>query len=197
MGARVDPVSRYARSYRGLLRLYPGEFRARYGAEMVGLFADQLREAEASNRPFTSARLWARSVLDLLATAPRQHFEKESPVPQPAEISSAALGTTPRRTSDVVVRAVLGLLPAWVFLILVAVSPHLMDPILENPPGIVGLPLGILILAAALVVMASGLVVLRRASSVMSMILGFVGLTLPATVVVILAPALVLALQNG
>jgi hypothetical protein len=89
------------------------------------------------------------------------------------------------------------LLPAWVFLILVAVSPHLMDPILENPPGIVGLPLGILILAAALVVMASGLVVLRRASSVTSMILGFVGLTLPATVVVILAPALVLALQNG
>jgi hypothetical protein len=179
------------------LRLYPDEFRARYGAEMVGLFAEQLRDAEALDRPFASAFVWARSVLDLLATASGQHLEKEGHVPQPAEVPSGALGMTHRRPTDAVMRVGLGLLPVWAFLIRVVGAPSSMDPILEYPPGIVGLPLGLLILAAALCVMVLGVVVLRRASSATSTLLAFVGLTVPPTVVAVAAPALVLALQNG
>ncbi len=57
------------RLYRGLLRLYPSEFRHRFGDEMVQLFADQLRDARAPRARFGSARTWIRTLGDLAVTA--------------------------------------------------------------------------------------------------------------------------------
>lgn len=186
----------HERAYNRLLRLYPGEFRAHYGAEMARLFADQVRDAEASRRPFAFAALWARSVVDLLATASKEHLEKEHPVPQPVDVTSAALVPEPRRIPNGVLRVLLGLLPMWILVIRVVAVPGSMDPVLENPSALGGLPAGIVLLGAALVVMAIGVVVLRRPSSTRSTLLAFVCLTLPSTVVIVLAPAIILVVQN-
>ena len=52
---------RAAKLYRGLLRVYPRRFRDEYGADMVLLFTDQLRDEPA-------LRVWARGVIDLAIT---------------------------------------------------------------------------------------------------------------------------------
>jgi hypothetical protein len=60
---------RAARVYGGLLRrLYPRRFRDEYGADMVLLFAEQLRDEPAM-------RVWARGVIDLAITVPARHLE--------------------------------------------------------------------------------------------------------------------------
>lgn len=61
-----------------------------------------------------------------------------------------------------------------------------------NPPDTLGLPLGVVLVGAALAVKAIGVVALNRASSNRSAQLAFVGLTLPAAIVIVVAPALIL-----
>jgi hypothetical protein len=190
-------MTRYERIYGRLLRLYPDEFRGRYGAEMTQLFADQLRDATASGQPLAAVTLWARSVADLLVTVPGQHLEKEVPVPQPANVAAADLSIGPSRWQHPVARRLLGLLPLWVLLVEIVVAPAMLQPLLDNQPGIIGLPAGLLLLAPTFAVMAMGVVLLRRASSIWSAVLAFVGLTLPSTVSNVMAPAIVLALPTG
>ena len=87
------PMSRHERAFRRLVRLYPAAFRAEYEDQMVGLFADQLRDSRTSGDTRAVARLWAQTLIDLVATAPQEHLRKESPVLQPVEPASAP--TTP------------------------------------------------------------------------------------------------------
>jgi hypothetical protein len=54
--------------YRGLLRLYPRDFRLEYGEDMSQLLALQLRDENA-------ARVWGRTVLDLALTVPSLRLE--------------------------------------------------------------------------------------------------------------------------
>jgi putative ABC transport system permease protein len=61
------------RLYRLLLRLLPADFRAEFGHEMEGVFAEQ-RDA-AARRPWLVSRLWLRTVGGILAVAPRQHAD--------------------------------------------------------------------------------------------------------------------------
>jgi putative ABC transport system permease protein len=56
-----------ARLYRCLLRLYPGEFREEYGAEMACLYRDRARDEGA-------LKLWLALLADLLRTAPREQL---------------------------------------------------------------------------------------------------------------------------
>jgi hypothetical protein len=56
------------RAYRVLLRLYPGGFRRAYGTEAERVLRDLLRD-ERRRGPLGLPRLWARVLLDLLATA--------------------------------------------------------------------------------------------------------------------------------
>jgi len=57
--------------YTILLRAYPREFRREYGSQMVLLLLDCQRDARtaASRR-----RLWLRTLVDLIFTAPREHL---------------------------------------------------------------------------------------------------------------------------
>ena len=55
-------------AYRGLLRLYPRTFRDEFGADMVLLFREQLRD-----EPIW--RVCGRGVLDLVITIPIRHVE--------------------------------------------------------------------------------------------------------------------------
>ncbi len=54
--------------YRTMLWLYPRRFRQEYGPDMALLFANQLRDEAA-------ARVWARTVVDLVISVPNRHLE--------------------------------------------------------------------------------------------------------------------------
>lgn len=90
------PRASHERAYRGLLRLYPAEFRARYRDEMVQLFCDQLRDARAAGRPAGTTRTWVRTLGDLAITAALEHIQGDRTVAhslaQPPSITARALG---------------------------------------------------------------------------------------------------------
>ena len=74
----MDPVSASPEHlYRSLLRLYPTEFRARFGDEMVQLFGDQLRDARTGAAGGGMARTWLRTLGDLLVTAVTEHARRD------------------------------------------------------------------------------------------------------------------------
>ena len=56
------------RAYRHAVRLYPRAFREEYGADLVALYADQLRDEP-------SWRVAARGSIDLMLTVPNRHME--------------------------------------------------------------------------------------------------------------------------
>jgi putative ABC transport system permease protein len=64
---------RAADVYRALLWCYPAEFREEYGTEMVGAFAEQLREAHRSAGRVAAARIWVGTFVDIIPTAFREH----------------------------------------------------------------------------------------------------------------------------
>lgn len=62
------------RLYRTLLWCYPARFRREYGAEMVGAFAEQVREARQHGGWPAETSIWLKTLFDLLLTAPREHY---------------------------------------------------------------------------------------------------------------------------
>lgn len=62
------------RVYRLLLLAYPSDFRREYGSCMVQLFRDCCRDNTRDSRSGLS-RLWLRTLLDLVQTAPKEHWE--------------------------------------------------------------------------------------------------------------------------
>ena len=78
------------RAYRLLLRLLPADFRAEFGAEMEGVFAEE--RAATARRPWLVSRLWLRTIGGILVTAPRQHADV---LAQDATYASRSLARTP------------------------------------------------------------------------------------------------------
>lgn len=68
------------RAYRGLLRLYPAEFRQRFSEEMVQLFSDQLRDARTRGAPAGSAMTWLRALGDVAITAASERIRRSRTV---------------------------------------------------------------------------------------------------------------------
>src|SRR5262245_34298946 len=60
--------------YRALLWCYPAPFRREYGAEMAGAFAEQVRDARQHGGWPAETSIWLHTLLDLLLTAPREHY---------------------------------------------------------------------------------------------------------------------------
>ena len=65
----TTPAGGQERVYRSLLRLYPADYRARFGDQMVQLFGDQLRDNGTT-------RTWLRSAADLATTAVSEHLRR-------------------------------------------------------------------------------------------------------------------------
>lgn len=76
-GRNMARGSASERLYRGLLRVYPADFRARFGEEMAQLFADQLRDARAPDARAGAAQTWIRTLGDLVVTAISEHRRKD------------------------------------------------------------------------------------------------------------------------
>ncbi|HYN70282.1 MAG TPA: hypothetical protein VEX41_08735 [Candidatus Eisenbacteria bacterium] len=78
------------------MRFYPGEFRARYGDEMVQLFGDQVRDASASGRRSGPATVWLRTAIDLVTSATSEHLRRDRTMAhslaEPPSMATRALG---------------------------------------------------------------------------------------------------------
>ena len=59
------------RLFRLLLRCLPSDFRADYAGEIEQTFRAQRHDAQ---RERSSFRLWAETIVDVMSTAPREHF---------------------------------------------------------------------------------------------------------------------------
>ena len=186
---------RHLRAYRALLRCYPRRFRADYRDEMTRLFADQLRDARSTEGTVGVARLWWRSLVDLVVTAPGQHLEPEevlvaSPVGAPEQPSVRRVAV-PRRVAILV-----GLIPLWLIVVLSVFAPGFMDPLYANPPGIAGLPAGMVLMGVAIAWMAVGVALIAVAHSVRVQLAAYLIFAVPAVMLILFGPATILIIQN-
>jgi hypothetical protein len=183
-------VNRHERAFRRLIRLYPASFRAHYEDQMTGLFADQVRDARTSGSPLALTRLCAHTLIDLIATAPRQHLREEAPVLQPVE--PAAAPTTPTRTPLQRVAVVVASVPVILWAALWVVAPGFMEPVMSNPPAVLGLPAGFFLVAFSGGMALFGWLVARRTQTLGVALGALAFLTLPALLLIVMAPALIL-----
>jgi hypothetical protein len=184
----------HQRLYRRLLRLYPAEFRHEYENEMRRLFAEQLWDARRSGGGRKAiAALWSRTLLDLAATAPRQHLERTSRVRQPVE--GPPVGLFDRRPPRPLRQVSLGLMPLLA-LLATGIASGASDGLLEKPPEALGLPLGVVLVGLGLGLMVIGLVALRSTSSARSAGLSLILFTAPATAILGLTTGLIATMQH-
>lgn len=64
------------RVYRGLLALYPNDFRRRFGDDMVQLFHDKLRDARSRHAAGGALATWMALVGDAIANASLEHLRR-------------------------------------------------------------------------------------------------------------------------
>lgn len=187
-------MSRQLRAFRRLLRLYPADFRARYEEQMVGLFIDLVRDTSTSGQRAPLVRLWASTIVDVLASAPKEHLRKETAVLQPVE--PAVVTAAPDQPPLHRVAVVLASVPVILGVIVWIVAPGFMEPALSNPPAILGLPAGLIIFAFAFGMALLGWLVVRRSSSTIVWSGALLFLTVPALALIFMTPALILVLIN-
>ena len=185
-------MSRHERAFRRLLHLYPTAFRAEYEDQLVGLFGDQLRDYRISGGTGAVVRLWAHTLIDLAATAPQERLRKESPVLQPVE--SAPAPTTAMRSPMQRVAVVVASVPVVMLPALWVVGPGYYDTVGFNPPAVIGLPMGIVIVACAGGMAVFGWLVARRAQTLGVALGALAFLTIPALLMIVMAPLLILFL---
>jgi putative ABC transport system permease protein len=71
------------RMYRGLLRVYPVDFRKGYGSDALELFRDRLREARASGGSLGVAWLWLRTIPNVLLHGVLERYSDYRRLPSP------------------------------------------------------------------------------------------------------------------
>jgi hypothetical protein len=134
--------SRHVRTYRALLRVYPRRFRADYAEEMCRVFAQQLHYARVTEGWPGVVRVWARSLVDLVTTAPTEHFDEDKLVASPV----GASGWHPTQDASPPDRrwVLVGLGPVWALLAVLFLPGDWGNPIVlsSNPPSFLGLPPG-------------------------------------------------------
>lgn len=187
-------MSRHERAFRRLVRLYPASFRAQYEDQMVGLFADQLRDSRTSGTTLAVARLWAHTLIDLVATAPPERLRKESPVLQTVEPTNASAveAKSPLQRIAVVIASVPLILWAAVWV----VFPDFMEPVFSVPPAVLGFPLGVVIITVAGGMALFGWLLSRHTRSVRFALGAVAFLTIPALLLIVMTPALILIIVN-
>lgn len=91
---------------------------------------------------------------------------------------------------------IFALMPLWVFLIVATFSSEFFADLQIVPPDVLGIPLAIVVEVAALTWMLIGLAVISRVRSRLIESVSLTVFTIPATVVVILAPGVIGILQS-
>ncbi|MEO7358765.1 MAG: hypothetical protein ABI120_00450, partial [Gemmatimonadaceae bacterium] len=81
--------SRSDRTYSTLLRLLPKEFRREYEQDMREFFMEKLRDVRERSGTFGVARLWGRTLVDIVVTACIEHVATLRAGATPASIARA------------------------------------------------------------------------------------------------------------
>ena len=90
----------------------------------------------------------------------------------------------------------LALTPLWLLVVVFAGSPLTFQTMFAARPDFYGAPWGLVVEAAALLWMVVGVFAIWNAKSKLVESLALLMFTIPATVVVVFTPAVILALQN-
>jgi hypothetical protein len=80
--------------------------------------------------------------------------------------------------------------------VLVLVPGGYYDPVFAKPPDILGVPLGLVVAGIAMLWMLIGLAMVWRARTRSVEFIALVVFAIPATIVIVLAPPLILIMQN-
>ncbi len=88
------------------------------------------------------------------------------------------------------------LAPIWLLLATGLLVPSFLDPMFDYPPGIAALPLGFIVLALTLLLTAAGVAVVRTTRSTVVRRLALSLLTVPAVLLYVFGPAIILIVQN-
>jgi len=91
------------RAYRVLLHVYPSSFRAEYGEEMAGVFAQRRRDA---SNVFLAMALWVETFFDVITSAIKVHLDI---LAQDLRYGAHTLGRAPGFTITAVLVAALGI----------------------------------------------------------------------------------------
>jgi len=86
--------------------------------------------------------------------------------------------------------------PFWVLIVATVASPTYFGPMFAKPPDWLGIPLGVVMDAIAMVWMLIGVALIWDARSRLVEALVLFWFTIPATLVVVFSPALILIMQN-
>ena len=86
--------------------------------------------------------------------------------------------------------------PLWVLIVASVASPTFFGPMFAKPPDWLGIPLGVVMDAIAMVWMLIGVALIWDARSRLVEALVLFWFTIPATLVVVFSPALILIMQN-
>lgn len=107
------------RVYRGILGLYPAEFRHRFGEDMVQLFHDRLRDARSGRAPGGAVVAWMALLVDVVVTASLEHLRRNRTVAHSLtsapSLTSRALGSAGIVAGFVILAAFVIELPAGLF----------------------------------------------------------------------------------
>ena len=109
---------------------------------------------------------------------------------QPVE--RAAAPTTPSRSPLQRVAVVIASVPVILWVALWFVAPGFMEPVMLNPPAVLGLPMGFFLVAFAGGMALFGWLVARRAPTLGVALGALAFLTIPALLLIVMAPALIL-----
>jgi hypothetical protein len=114
-----------------------------------------------------------------------------------SSVPPAHAGTTPRAASrSMLTRRLVSLTPLWLLIVLSVASPSFFQPMFAKPPEIEGVPLGLVFTGIAMVWMLLGTVLIWDARSQVVQSLVLLLFTIPATVLVVFTPAVILIMQN-
>ena len=91
---------------------------------------------------------------------------------------------------------ILALTPLWVLLVVSAFWPDFVPAMGAKPHDMLGIPLALLFEVGAMLWMVMGVVVIFNSESRLLESLALTVFTIPATVVVVVTPALIAVLQN-
>jgi hypothetical protein len=163
---------------------------------MVRLFLDQLRDADGADQPGEHAALWVRNVADIASSAPSEHLRKESPVAKRVDPGSVALVASSERSGPRRLGYAIASLPFALILLVPIIAPGYFEPVFANPPEIVGLPAGVIVLFLAASWASIAFLAVRETRSGIGIALALLAFTVPSTMVIILVPAVILALLN-
>jgi hypothetical protein len=92
---------------------------------------------------------------------------------------------------------ILALTPLWVLLVVGAFSPDFVPAMGARPHDMLGIPLAFLLEVAAMLWMFMGAVVIFNSESRLLEALALTTFTIPATVAVVVTPALMTVLRNS